>query len=288
MLYSLVAVAAICLNVVFGLNTSVPLYNNVTSNFIIWLFNGGGTYFPYAMDKCHASGLTTTSGYKFTCAADKMSVTLETHNDYTCTDPDPLKTMINSTGYMDEGSSFMPFGYDTSMDMYRTKRGAFECNGIEAYASVSFAINSCAQLTSTIYAALDVCENTPALGTGSYPAGRALNLYCDSTEARMQYWLTPEYPMCDGAMTQETNYAYPTCGYMFAFSGLPIYGKLNECKISSSMTTTMSGGTTTMSGGTTTMSGATTTTGSGGESDANIINYCISTIICLFIVCLLF
>jgi len=279
MLYSLVAVAAICLNVAFGLNTSVPMWNNVTSNYIIWNFEQGATYFPYSTGKCQASGLVlSTLGYKFVCAADGMSVTLQTYDDYSCTG-DYSETYINSTGYMG-ATGFVAYTYgDTMMDANRRKKGAFQCNGMDTYAKVTFDTQMCSLVNAnngaTIYAALDVCQNSPA--SQSYPTGRSLSIWCNSMEARMQYWLTSEYPMCNGDMTQETNYAYTTCGFIFNF-GVNIYGRLDECMMGSSMTTTMSGGTTT------TMSGGTTTTGSGGESNAHLISFSfISFIICVII-----
>jgi len=237
MLYELLTVASL-LTGALSLVTSGVTKNDVTSNYVVWGFQSSSTYFPYAINKCQASGLTSTAYYLFSCSDDKKSVTLEQHESTTCDDPDPVSYMINATGYDDSGF-YTYFGYDTTEDGYRGKYGAFECNGVDAYASVSFDFQKCAAVNAgtgaTVHAAVSACVNLPS--------GRSLNVYCSplTMTAQMQYFMTADYPTCDATNTSETNYANSTCGYIFTF-GPDIYGQLLECagtdESSSSTTTT--------------------------------------------------
>jgi len=228
--------------------------NNVMSNYYIGIFQGGATYFPYALDKCQASGLTTPQGYMFSCSDDGMWIRWDTYGDNECTTSVQSTQWINSTHK--DGT---PFGYDTTMDANRGKLYAFECNGVDAYTTVTFNPVTCDGIDesgATLSAALDVCANLPQLSQSS-PA-LSLSIWCDGTEARMQYYVTATTPMCDAEMTTNTNYAdTESCDYIFTFAGTTqIYGIVNEC-MNMEMDTTTTSTSTTSAPGTT-------------QSDANI------------------
>jgi len=208
---------------ILGAVASNNINTGVSSNYIIYAFGSGSTqtYFPFAMNKCQPSGLTGGSAYKFTCAADHNSVTLQLYGTTDCSGSS-TSSMINTTYY----------GPDTTV--YRTYPGAFRCNGTSDYADINFGVSSgtCDAIASAtnIQASINVCTRVPA------PAGSPLTyvylkVYCNYESAELQYYTDGA---CSGVANNgsafKVSHANATCGYMFTFTtGVDIYGEVNNC-----------------------------------------------------------
>lgn len=269
-MYSMLSLLSILAIVAYGAPEAV-VKNNVTSNYVIYYFQGA-TYFPYALDKCNAAALTGAIAYKFTCAEDGESVMWYTYGNRQCTGT-PSMTTINTTY----------FGYDTSLAANRGMLGAFECMGTNNYASVTFNVGTCDGIEesgATIHAALSICVDLPY--TTSYAQSSSLNVWCNNTDnaAQMQYFSQAYDMNCASPTTITTNHANDTCGYIFTFTatGSQIYGQVDACMMNEMTTTTMVASSST----------TTSTTTQGASSNSHMFILSGISFVLLFIAHLLF
>jgi len=193
---------ALLVTMVLGRN-----YNNVTSNYVIYAFEGGATYFPYALNLCQVGGLSTGNSYKFVCASDKKSVTVYTYgNSMVCSGAVTTK-VLNTT-------------------LTTHSAGQFNCDGSDDYVEIEFGICSCASVPTKIYAALSTCV---------FLSTKYLNVYCSGDMAEMQYYVGN---VCTGTPVS-TATANETCGYIFTFPpSTKIYGDVLGCTQGNSETYT--------------------------------------------------
>jgi len=212
----------------FGIGAfSTNSYSNtgINSKYIIYAFGAGSvgttTYFPYAIEGSSVCqpAFFSTSAYTFTCAADGSYVTVNLYGNQKCTGTAESTTRINSTS----------MGYDTTVN--KTLPGAFNCTGTNDYAVINFAASNAVCTASTyitIYAAINRCIRVPNIVSGVVSSYSNLNIYCNNTDAQLQYFDLND-TSCVNTIEKYFT-ANKTCGYMFSFAGTTeIYGYVENC-----------------------------------------------------------
>jgi hypothetical protein len=175
--------------------TSGPqLDNNVESNYYYDSFNGI-VYFPYALDQCTATSISSTY-MKASCVDDTHLSVVRYSGDDTCTDEDSV----------------------VQTNTYNTSQASFRCTGTSDYVSVQISPFGCDQLDTTVYAALSEC-----IDSGSV----YVSAYCLDNYAELQYYLDAT---CSTFYTKfTTTDECSSSPFITLSTGTQLYGKLVSC-----------------------------------------------------------